>query len=145
MSSDSRPMTITLNYDHGDGYFAPYFEHLMQGRPLASLCPKCDAAWFPPAPTCPNDGAETIWHEIDTQGRIVSLTRTRSRLPFADGVGDHTFVLVLMDEAVNAVLGRLRDDDGEIGPGARVELSTPVEPVAHPAQAVRFKALQAAE
>ncbi len=145
MTRNRTRLAVTLNYDHGSGYLAPFFEHLMEGRPLASRCPECGAAWFPPSPTCPTDGADTVWDEIKTQGRIVALTRTRSRLPFEDTTGDHTFVLVAMEGAANAVFGRLQDDDGEVGDDVLVELAAPAGSVAHPAQAIQFRVLESTE
>ncbi|MEO1159278.1 MAG: OB-fold domain-containing protein [Pseudomonadota bacterium] len=133
-------LQLGLTYDHGTGCLQPYFDGLSAGHAIASKCPVCGKAWFPPQAVCPDDRAETGWSRLPGSGAVVAVTTTRTRLPFTAAAEVYTFVLVAMDGAENAVFGRMQTAAEEIAAGMRVDLVAPVGEPAHPAQAVQFVA-----
>lgn len=129
---------LDLKYDHGTGFFKPYFDGLLAGQAIASHCPACGKTWFPPRAICPDDQTETGWRRISGSGVVLSVTTTRTKLPFTAAAEVYTFVLVAMDEAENAVFGRIQNAAAEVAVGTRVDLVAPVGEPGHPAQAGQF-------
>ncbi|MEM9471145.1 MAG: zinc ribbon domain-containing protein [Pseudomonadota bacterium] len=133
-------LRLELTYDHGTGYLKPYFDGLLAGQAVASKCPDCGRAWFPPRAVCPDDLAETGWSRLSGSGVVVAATEARTKLPFTAATEAYRFVLVAMDGAENAVFGRMQDAAATVAVGARVELVAPVDDPGHPAQAAQFSA-----
>jgi uncharacterized OB-fold protein len=143
MSGAPTDLELRLRYAHGAGALQPYFDALVDGRALASRCPNCGRVWFPPHLHCPDDGGACGWVELEGQGQVVSATETHGRLPLADAVAEHVFVLVAMQGADNAAFGRLKPGPGGQDPvGRRVHLIGISEPPPHPAQAALFELLE---
>lgn len=138
MSTESR-LDLTLGYDHATGALGDYFDALANGRTSAAHCDHCGKTWFPPHITCPNDGGACSAVDLAGTGRVVSATRTRTRLPFTDTDRDVIFVLVAMTGADNAAFGRLEKFDGDDATGLAVRLAGADGPLGHPAQAAVFE------
>ena len=68
----AREVQLSLSYQHGTGYLAPYFEGLLNGHAMASHCPNCGKSWFPPRAICPDDRTQTEWRRISGDGVVVS-------------------------------------------------------------------------
>lgn len=117
------PLVSILHYRHPLGARAPYFEGLRQARAIASRCPTCGRAWFPPRHCC---ATGFHWEELAGTGTVVAVT---------DG-----FALVAMDGAENLALGIL---PAAAAVGCRVVLATAPLPVEHPAAAAVFQVLPA--
>ena len=131
-------LQLNLNYQHGSGYLAPYFEGLLEGRAIAGHCPACGRKWFPPRPVCPHDRTQTEWSRISGNGVVVSVTSARTALPFAASAEDYKFVLVAMDETENAVFGRMQTTAEDVAAGTEVRLAGPTGELGHPSQAAQF-------
>lgn len=131
-------LRLELKYDHGTGRFKPYFDGLLAGHAVASQCPACGKAWFPPQAVCPDDRMETGWSRISGSGAVLAATTTHTKLPFTAAAETYSFVLVAMDGAENAVFGRMQSAVADIAVGTRVELVAPVDEPGHPAQAAQF-------
>ncbi len=110
---------MSLRYSHPLGERGPYFAGLQGGRAIASRCPACGRAWFPPRHCCV---AGFHWEPLAGTGTVVVAT---------DG-----FALIAMDGADNLALGVLREP-AQVGDRVRIAL-TP-GPTEHPAQAVFFQ------
>ena len=142
MTGTQVSLELSLRYDHGLGDLAPYFEALGQGRAMARRCTACGHVWFPPHAVCPEDAQPCEWLELDGTGTVVSVTKTRARLPFTETEQDHVFALVSMDGADNAAFGRLAADAGNASPGLRVRLVAGDGEAGHPAQTAVFECLE---
>ncbi len=131
-------LRLELQYDHGAGRFRRYFDGLLAGQAIASHCPACGKAWFPPHAVCPDDLTETGWRRISGNGTVLGVTTTRTKLPFTAAAEVYSFVLVAMDGAENAVFGRMQNEAHDVAAGTRVGLAAPVVEPGHPAQAAQF-------
>jgi uncharacterized OB-fold protein len=131
-------LRLELTYDHATGRLKPYFDGLLAGQAIASHCPACGKTWFPPQAQCPDDQTETGWNRISGSGAVLAVTTTVTKLPFTTAAETYSFVLVAMDEAENAVFGRMQSPLSDIAAGTRVELAAPVDEPGHPAQAAQF-------
>ncbi|MGI9383641.1 MAG: Zn-ribbon domain-containing OB-fold protein [Methyloligellaceae bacterium] len=137
--SDSRlSLTLTLDYQHGLGDLASYFETLADGRAVGTRCPDCGRVWCPPRSRCPEHLSATEPIELSGVGTVVAVTVTIVALPFAQDAKTHSFVLVALDGADNMAFGRISDDAATVEAGSRVRLTAPREAVPHPAQAAVF-------
>jgi uncharacterized OB-fold protein len=143
MSGSTDNFEISLGYSHGAGALRTYFDALAAGRAMARKCPACGRVWFPPHATCPEDGADCEWLELDGGGVVVGATHTHSRLPLADAGADHLFVLVAMDGADNAAFGRFSGIEPGDLVGRRVRLANAAN-ARLPAQRLVFQLVGAA-
>lgn len=112
-------LSMQFHYSHPLGERGPYFAGLQGARVMASRCPACARAWFPPQRCC---GAGFHWEQLAGTGTVVVAT---------DG-----FALIAMDGADNLALGVLREPARV---GDRVRMAPAPEPAGHPAQAVFFQ------
>ena len=136
------PLEFSLRYDHGLGELAPYFKALEEGRAMARRCIACGRVWFPPHISCPEDAQPCEWLELDGAGTIVSVSKSRLRLPFAETEQDHVFALVNMDGADNATFARLATSARNAAPGVRARLVASYGEKGHPAQSAIFECLE---
>ena len=142
MTETRLPLELSLRYDHSLGELAPYFNALGKGRAMARRCVACGHVWFPPHASCPRDSRPCEWLELDGTGTIVSVSKIRSRLPFAETDQDHVFALVNMDGADNAAFARLGTSARNATPGIRVRLVASYGEKGHPAQSAIFECLE---
>lgn len=131
------PLTLTLRYAHPLGELAPYFRGLEDGRAVASRCPVCARAWFPPRLTCPEHGA-TTWADLSGKGRVVGVSIADSTLPFGTDNVRRAFLMVALDGAETAAFGRFAGDPDTARTGMRVRLARAPGTWPHPAQAAWF-------
>jgi uncharacterized OB-fold protein len=98
----------------------PWWEALAEGRLILPRCLSCGRCWFPPAPGCPNCGAERFeWIEATGRGSIYSwVVIGRALHPAFDADVPYTIVAVDLDEDAR-IFGRL-GPGVEPAAGARV-------------------------
>lgn len=131
-------LQLTLSYRHGFGALSPFFQGLLEGRALASCCPVCGDVRFPPRLVCPHDGAATDWRALSGEGRLVSFTLGRGRLPLQHEAGEQLFGEVALDGASNRAFARIEAPAAQLRPGLRLRLMRPTTPPPHPIQALVF-------
>ena len=103
---------VTLDYSLGEGWLAPFLDGLRQGKAMASLCPNCDAAHFPPLRVCPTCRAPCEgWRALG--GGATVLHRT--------GGSDGDFAMARFDGASGAAIA----DAGALPPDATRALLAP--------------------
>ena len=115
-------INMELQYTHPFGKLSPYFDGLASGRAMASRCGICGWVWFPPHITCPEDGGKCEWLELDGNGEVISLTKTRSIIPFTEKYIDHIFVMVAVAGANNVTFGRVISSENVTSLGDKVRL-----------------------
>lgn len=142
MSDTTLKIKMDLQYDHSFGELLPYFQALGSGRAMARRCNDCRRVWFPPHATCPEDGSLCEWLELDGTGLVISVTETKSQLPFTDNYVDNIFLIVAMSGANNATFGKLIPIRPVAVPGDRVCLAKMQENDAHLVQTATFKLLK---
>jgi uncharacterized OB-fold protein len=89
---------VELDYSLGEGWLAPWLDGLRTGKAVASTCPACGAAQFPPLRVCPacrvpSDGWRTL------SGGATVLFRTTG----ADG----DVAMARFDGAIGAAIARV--------------------------------------
>lgn len=134
------PLRLHLAYAHGLGGLSPYFAGLLEGRAMATRCPRCSKAWCPPHPTCPSDGAATDWIALAGTGTLLSATETTITLPLTDASRACIMALARLDGAENAMLARMEPAPGAAipKPGTRIKLARAPGEWPHPAQSALF-------
>ena len=88
---------VTLDYALGEGWLKPWLDGLREGKAVASTCPSCGEAQFPPLRTCPDcripsDGWRTL------PGGATILFRTTGT--------DGDFAMARFDGARGAAIAR---------------------------------------
>ncbi len=88
---------LALDYTLGEGWLAPWLDGLRAGKAVASTCPACGEARFPPLRTCPtcrvrSDGWRTL------SGGATVLYRTTGT--------DGDIAMARFDGAVGATIAR---------------------------------------
>lgn len=132
------PLKLTLEYAHPLGALAPYYRGLEAGRAVATRCPRCGRAWFPPRLLCPDHGPMVEWFELSGRGRLISVSVSETTLPFSAAREKRAFGLIALDGAENAAFGRLAGDPGRARAGQHVRLARAPGTWPHPAQAAWF-------
>lgn len=135
---DNLRLNLSLDYRHGLGALQPYFDALKAGIALATHCPGCGNAWYPPRLSCCSLNLAKRWVELAGTGTIAAVTTGDGVAPFTEIHLGNYLALVSLDGASNSALGWLTGFDAAPHPGTRVRLIGIAEPVAHPVQAVRF-------
>ena len=137
MSNRDEPavdIRLALDYRHGVGAYARYFDALARGVALASRDRNSGRVSFPPRAV--DDPSQ--WFALSGVGEIVALTRGPSALPLARSSQDACFALIAMHGADNLCFGRIDESFGTVREGQCVRLRAPADSVAHPAQRVCF-------
>jgi uncharacterized OB-fold protein len=131
-------LTFSWRYNHGFGALAPFFAALTRGRAMATACPICRTAWFPPRLACPAHGPVDTWRELSGIGTVRVMTRTTLSLPLTGRSSAVGLALIAMDGASNLVVGRMAGA-GDVEPGARVRLAVDTGVTVHPIQSMLFE------
>jgi len=140
MTAGTHPgsLQLTFRYRHPLGARRAFFEALAAGRALASACATCGKVSFPPRARCPHDGHATGDRELSGRGRVLAASAGQLRLPLTERSEATTWLLVRMDGADNAVLGRLAPGSEPAVAGDAVRLIADPGPVGHPIQRLAF-------
>lgn len=106
-------LALTLDYDLGEGFLAPYLEGLRRGEVTAGRCTSCSRVALPPERTCQCGAHEPAAHLLD--GAATVLWRTTG----ADGDvalvrfdGADTLSLASLQGFVGQTRGRIVADLG---------------------------------
>lgn len=132
------PLQLTFRYRHALGARRAFLEALAEGRALASACAHCRQVCFPPRGRCPRDGQPTEQRWLSGLGEVVAVSVAEVRLPLTERVEATAWLLVRMEGADNAVLGRLATGEGAVRSGDRVRLVAEAGSVGHPIQRLTF-------
>ncbi|MFK7878983.1 hypothetical protein [Roseobacter sp.] len=66
---------VDLDYNIGSGWLAPWLEGLRSGQAVASTCPTCEDAFFPPMRSCPICRLPTTgWRTLNGHATILFRT-----------------------------------------------------------------------
>ena len=117
----------------------------MYGSAMASRCGLCGRVWFPPHITCPEDGGKCEWLELNGNGEVISLTKTRSIIPFTEKYMDHIFAMVALAGANNVTFGRVISSGNVTSPGDKVHLVKSTKGNMHLAHTATFELLKGNE
>ncbi len=125
-------LKVELDYTYSLGALKPYFDALVEARALASNCPACGTVKFPPRIICDDDQSKTDWIELNGTGEIIEFSTGKD----ANG-NSVAFALIQMEGASNLCLGRLEEQDLNVGDLVQIHASDLEH--THPAQRVVFK------
>ena len=140
--SDPLPIDLafTWRYRHALGALAPFFDGLGAGRAVAARCRTCARAWFPPRADCAEHGGSLEWVDLSGEGTVIALTDGTLARPPSGAPAPARIALVSLDGAENAAIGPVVGDL-PVTIGSRVRLERADGPIAHPIQAMQFRAI----
>lgn len=131
-------LDVRLRYHHAHGWLSPFLEGLVRSEAMGTRCTVCGRVWCPPRRRCPDHDEPLAWHRLTGNGTVLHLTSFDGSLPLQSKIGLHVVALIRLDEAENAMLGRLGVTLQAVCTGQRVHLAPPADPTTHPAQNAWF-------
>ena len=131
-------LSLTLTWQHGLGYLAPFFAALAQGRLLGTRCPACGHTSVPMRALCPVDAHVMQQVELPPVAVLAQVTTGPASALLAAGPALHTFGLVQITGADNRLLVRILSQHRLPRPGDQVYLTPSRAPVSHPGHNLLF-------